>query len=45
MDGNQRPRCKQRGIKLAALPSSGVFDLGGSLARGNKNAEGGKRGK
>ena len=25
--------------------SNGVFDPGGSLARGNKNAEGGKRGK
>ena len=24
---NQRPRCKQRGIKLAALQSSGVFGL------------------
>ena len=36
MDGNQRPRCKQRGIKLAALQSSGVFDPRGSLARGNK---------
>ena len=23
---NQKPRCKQRGIKLAALQSSGVFD-------------------
>ena len=33
---NQRPRCKQRGIKLAALQSSGVFDPRGSLARGNK---------
>ena len=27
---NQRPRCKQRGIKLAALQSSGVFDPRGS---------------
>ena len=26
----------QRGIKLAALQSSGVFDPRGSLARGNK---------
>ena len=25
--GNQRPRCKQRGIKLAALQSSGVLTL------------------
>ena len=33
---NQIPRCKQRGIKLAALQSSGVFDPRGSLARGNK---------
>ena len=45
---NQRPRCKQRGIKLAALQSSGVFDprgsrqismqawLLGSLLAGNK---------
>ena len=33
---NQRPRCKQRGIKLAALQSSGVFDPRGSFARGNK---------
>ncbi len=24
--GNQIPRCKQRGIKLATLQSSGVFD-------------------
>ena len=23
---NQKPRCKQQGIKLAALPGSGVFD-------------------
>ena len=27
---NQSPRCKQRGIKLAALQSSGVFDPRGS---------------
>ena len=27
---NQRSRCKQRGIKLAALQSSGVFDPRGS---------------
>ena len=27
---NQKPRCKQRGIKLAALQSSGVFDPRGS---------------
>ncbi|RGE65551.1 hypothetical protein DWY69_25825 [Eisenbergiella massiliensis] len=27
---NQRPRSKQRGIKLAALQSSGVFDPRGS---------------
>ena len=27
---NQRPRCKQRGIKLAALQSSGAFDPRGS---------------
>ena len=27
---NQRPRCKQRGIKLAALQSSGVFNPRGS---------------
>ena len=33
---NQRPRCKQRGIKLAALQSSGIFEPHGSLARGNK---------
>ena len=30
MSPNQRPRCKQRGIKLAALQSSGVFDPRGS---------------
>ncbi len=27
---NQIPRCKQRGIKLVALQSSGVFDPRGS---------------
>ncbi len=29
-DNSQRPRCKQRGIKFAALQSSGVFDPRGS---------------
>ncbi|MCX4321312.1 MAG: hypothetical protein OSJ44_16630, partial [Lachnospiraceae bacterium] len=28
---NQKPRCKQRGIKLAALQSSGVFAPKGHL--------------
>ena len=27
---SQQPRCKQRGVKLAALQSSGVFDPRGS---------------
>ena len=30
VNGSQQPRCKQRGVKLAALQSSGVFDPRGS---------------
>jgi hypothetical protein len=33
---NQRSRCKQQGIKLAALQSSGVFGPRGSLLAGIK---------
>ena len=30
VNDSQQPRCKQRGVKLAALQSSGVFDPRGS---------------